>query len=174
MMKKNKLIIIMLCFLCLACGKQKDDGDSVRFKEEYEKYNDEYVSVEISEVNLIKYSTKEEVNQIIQDGTGVIYIGSPRDNVSRKAIDVLLGVAHNTDLEEIYYVDSLDGIEGIDSVEEQRIPMVLFVVDGKIEKYHVGTIEDKTDLSDDELVELYNIYSEGLHTVLGDSCGERC
>lgn len=173
-MKKSKLIIVMLCFLCLACGKKEDTGDSVKFKKEYEKYNEEYVSVEISDVNLIKYSTKEEVNQIIKDGTGVIYIGSPKDNVSRRAVDVLLGVAHNTDLEQIYYVDSLDGIEGIENIEEQRIPMVLFVLEGKIEKYHVGTIEDKTDLSDEELVELYNIYSDGLHVVLGDACDERC
>lgn len=173
-MKKSKFIIIILCFLCLACGKKEENGDSIKFKEEYEKYNEEYVSVEISEVNLIKYSTVEEVNQIIQGGTGVIYIGSPKDNVSRRAVDVLLGVAHNTDLEEIYYVDSLDGILGLEDIEDQRIPIVLFVLDGKIEKYHVGTIEDKTDLSDDELVELYNIYSEGLHTVLGDACDERC
>lgn len=171
-MKKEKLIIIMLCFLCLACGKQEDD--SIKFKKEYEKYNDKYLSLEISEANLIKYSTDDEINQIIQDGTGVIYIGNPKDNISRKAVDVLLGVAHNTDLEQIYYIDHLDGIEGIDEISDLKIPLVLFVVDGEIISYHIGTIEDKVELSDDEVVELYNIYSDGLHQVLGDACDERC
>ncbi|MCI6266527.1 MAG: hypothetical protein MR598_06775 [Erysipelotrichaceae bacterium] len=172
-MKKGKFIVVMLCFLCLACGK-KEEEDSIKFKEEYEKYNDQYIELEISDVNLIQYSNLEEINKIIKDGTGVIYIGSPTDDVSRRAVDVLLGVTHNTDLEKIYYISSMDGIQGIDSIEEKKIPLVLFVLDGEIVSYHIGTIEDKTDLSDDELVQLYNIYSEGVHKVLQDACDERC
>ena len=162
----KKVIMVLFCLLCIGCGKQTEESDSIKFKNEYEGYNEEYISLDISEANLIEYSSLEEINQIIESGTGVIYIGSPKDNLSRKAIDVLLGVTHNTDLDKIYYVDSLDGIKGLDEITDKKMPLVLFVKNGEIVKYHIGTVNDKTELSDDELVELYNDYLEGLQKIL--------
>lgn len=169
----KKIIIMLLCLLCIACEKKEfEENDSVKFKNEYEQYNDEYIALDISEANLIYYSDIDEINQVIQSGTGVIYIGQPEDNVSRKAIDVLLGVTHNTDLDKIYYVNSLDGLtgvnhlEGLEELNAGMIPLVLFVKDGEIVHYHLGTIDNKTELSEDEMIKLYNIYLEGLQKVL--------
>ncbi len=167
----KKLGIIILCLFCCACTKQEPTN---KFKEEYEKYNDEYIKLELEDAKLIQYSTTSEINNIIKNKTGVIYIGSPKDNLSRKVIDILLEVADNTGLEKIYYVDSLDGIEGIDDIENKKIPLVLFILEGKIVNYHIGTIDDKIDLTDDEIIELYNSYSEGIHQVLQDACDESC
>ncbi len=171
---KKKFVVMMLCFLCLGCGKKEELGDSIRFKEEYEQYNEEYISLKISESNLIKYSTVEEVNQIIKEGTGVIYIGSPQDDLSRRVVDILFSVASNTGLEQIYYFDSLDEINGLEDIQDLNIPLVLFVAEGDILSYHIGTIDGKVDLSEDEVVQLYNIYLDGIHQVLGDACDERC
>ena len=35
-------------------------------------------------------------------------------------------------------------------------------------------IDDKVDLSEDETIDLYNIYLEGIHKVLQDACNESC
>lgn len=172
-MKYQKIILILLCFFCLACRKE-EKTDEVLFKEEYENYNNQYISLEISEHNLMKYSSVEEVNHLIQNGTGVIYIGRAADDLSRRVADVLIDVANNTDLDVIYYLKELDGIVGIEEITKEEIPIVLFVLDGKITSYHVGTIEDKVDLSEDEVLQLYNIYMNGIHEVLQDACDERC
>ena len=167
----KKIIIVLLCFICIGCTDKKSSND---FKKEYEKYNDKYLKLSLENAELMRYSTVSEVNKVIKSGTGVIYVGSPKDNVSRKAIDILLGVAHNTDLKEIYYLDSLDGINGIEDIKDVKMPLMLFVVDGKIETYRVGTIDGKTELTDDEVIEIYNVYSEGVRKVLKDACDESC
>ena len=166
-MKKYFFLLLIFVFLCVGCGN-KTIKDSVKFKQEYEQYNGEYLEIEISDANLIAYSDVLEVNNLLKDGTGVVYIGSPKDNVSRRAISVLLDVVLNSGLEKVYYVDTLDGIEDLDGIIEKSIPLVLFVVDGEIVKYHVGTIDNKVDLGDDELVLLYNTYAEGLTLVLSN------
>ena len=63
---------------------------------------------------------------------------------------------------------------GIDEIENKNIPLVLFVLEGKIEAYHVGTIEDKVELSEDETIDLYNSYLDCIHKVLQDACDESC
>lgn len=172
-MKVQKIVLVLLCFFCLACGKEEKTDEGL-FKEEYESYNGQYIDLEISQNNLMKYSTVDEVNTLIQSGTGVVYIGKPDDDLSRKAVDVLIDVANNTDLETIYYLEELDGVVLGTEITEQKVPLVLFVLDGKITSYHVGTIDDKVDLSEDEVIQLYNIYMNGIHEVLQDACDERC
>lgn len=172
-MKFQKIILVLLCFFCLACGKE-EKSDEIQFKEEYESYNGKYIDLEISQNNLMRYSTVDEVNTLIQSGTGVVYIGKPDDDLSRKVADVLIDVANNTDLGVIYYLKELDGVSLLDEITEQKVPLVLFVLDGKITSYHVGTIDGKVDLSDDEVIQLYNIYMNGIHEVLQDACDERC
>ena len=167
---KNYLIVIFVCFICIGCGNKRDVD---RFKAEYEKYNDQYVALDLDDTSIVRYSDVDEVNKIIDSGSGVLFFGSPSDNLSRKVIEILLEVADSTDLENIYYLNSLDGVVGIDDVDK-KIPLVLFVLDGKIVSYKSGTIDDKVELSDDEVIELYNFYSEGVHKVLQDACDEEC
>lgn len=168
----KKLLILVLCLLCCACDNKKETVS--QFKSEYEKYNEEYLALELEDSDLIRYSKVSEINSLIKKGTGVIFFGSPTDNLSRRVIDILLEVADNTGLKEIYYMDTLDGIEGLDSIEGKKLPLVLFVLEGKIVGYRVGTVDDKVDLTDDDIVTLYNQYSEGIHQVLQDACDEAC
>lgn len=174
-MKWKKILIAIICSLCLGCSnKDKELTDSLRFKQEFESVNEEYVTLNLSEHNPIKYGTKSEINHMIQEGTGIIYFGDAQDNLSRRVISVLVDVSENTDIDTIYYYHDLDGIDGLEEISDSKIPLVLFVLEGKIVDYHVGTIEDKVDLSNDELIELSNIYLEGVHAVLQDACDERC
>lgn len=173
-MKKNIVVIfLILMILCLGCSKD-EQTDAMKFKGEYEKYNGELIELNIDEENIIKYVSREEVNKIIKSKTGVIFIGDPSDNLSRVAINLLLEASSSTDLSKIYYIDRLDNIEGLEKIENKKVPLVLNVLDGEVKSYHVGTIEDKDKLTEDEKMELYNIYIEGIHEVLQDSCDERC
>lgn len=168
---KRLLLIVIICFICIGC---KDNKDKNKFQVEYEKYNDNYIKLDLSKGNIVEYSDLDKINSIIGNGSGVIFIGDAKDNLSRRVVDVLLSVADNTGLNKIYYYDSLDGINGIDSIENKKIPLVLFVFEGEVLDYHVGTIDDKVELSEDEVIELYNKYSLGVHKVLNDACDESC
>ncbi len=169
----KKLFFVILILICIGCTNNKV-SDSVKFKREYEKYNNEYLKLDIDEDNIIKYSDVQEINKIISSGTGVIFIGNAKDDISRRVIDILFKVSDSTGLDKIYYIDSLDNIKGMDDISDKKIPIVLFVLDGKIVKYYVGTINDKVDLTSDEEMELYNKYLDGIHEVLQDNCDERC
>lgn len=174
MMKLKNVILIIFCLiLCVGCNNTKKT-DAIKFKEEYEKYNDTKVELEIDEDNIITYGSVDKINKIISSGTGVIFIGDPKDNLSRRALNILLQAADNTDLDIIYYIDSLDEIKGLEDVEKLKVPIVINVLEGDITSYYVGTIDDKEDLTEDEELELYNIYSNGIHEVLQDACDERC
>ena len=172
--KKNiKIIfIICLCLLCIGCTDKNKKTN--KFEQEIKKYNDSNIKVELNNVDIVKYVNKEKINKIIKSDTGVIMIGNTNDDITRRAISVLLDSAGNTDLNTIYYINSIDGIEGIDNIENKNIPLVLFVLDGEILDYHIGTLDNKIDLTEDETIELYNIYSEGIHKVLQDACDESC
>ena len=164
-MKRRNLIIVIICIICCACTNKN------KFKEEYEKYNNEYTKIELEDTSIIKYSNKEEINKIIKEKTGVIYFGNPKDNLSRKAIETLLSAAINTGLDKIYYLETKKEIK---EVENKQIPLVVFVLEGKIVSEHQGTIDNKSNLTEDETIKLYNIYTEGIHQVLQDTCEEEC
>lgn len=170
-MNLKKILLISICLFLISGCSSKEKTDAIKFKEEYEKYNDSKIELEIDENNIITYATTEEINKIIKEKTGVIFIGSPKDNLSRTAIKTLLEASDSTDLTTIYYIDKIDNIEGI---EEKKTPLVLNILEGEIVNYHTGTINDSTNLSEDDELELYNIYLDGIHEVLQDSCDERC
>ena len=167
----KKIFIIILCFFCCSCH---DNSKVNKFQVLYEKYNKSHLKLDLDDVNFFYESNTSDINKVIESGTGVIFLGDPKDDVSRRVVSVLVDVVSNSDLDKIYYFDSLDGIVGLDSVLDKNIPLVLFVLDGKIVSYHVGTIDGKVDLSEDETIELYNQYLEGVHLVLDDACDEEC
>ena len=164
----KKYLIVILC-LFLLCGCKKEEEVKTVIKNEYEKYNSEYYKVEIDDDSIVNKVDADKINSILKSGSGVIFIGNVRDNVTRYALSIFLQVASGTSLDNLYYIDSIDGID-----REVKYGEVLFVHDGNVVSSHVGTIDDKLDLSDEELMELYNIYSDGIHEVLGDTCDERC
>ena len=69
----SSLIILLLC----GCGKKTKEvkTDAIKFKEEYEKLNDEYQKVSIKERNPMIYSTLEEIYDVMDNGSGLIYLG---------------------------------------------------------------------------------------------------
>lgn len=109
---KKLLILVALLTITTSC---KREGDWLRFKEEYEGLNgttsvsgQEYLSINISKDNVIKYSTIDELIHILNSGTGVIYLGYPECSWCRSAVDCLLYAADSTELDTIYYLNMLN------------------------------------------------------------------
>lgn len=122
-MDKKKLIVLGIC-LCLVLGAfyiknmKRDElleEDSIQFKEEYESLNgkmreatnSEYMRIEISEDNPMKYATYSDIKNLITSGTGVIYFGFPECPWCRNAVPVLLDAAKESGINTIYYFNAL-------------------------------------------------------------------
>ena len=113
-MKKETILIITLPILCaiaaiLAYVKLiNTDVDAVKFKNEYESLNEEgYLELNIDKNNPIEYADYDKLLEVIENGTGIIYLGFPECPWCRNALPVLLDVAKDNDIETIYYMNIL-------------------------------------------------------------------
>ena len=168
-MRYVKYLLIVFVIVLSGCSKDNE------FYKEYTKYNnrDNYVDVDIDGDSVFEYYTNDEINDIIKNDSGVIFIGNGEDNLSRVVVNVLDKVVSNTDIDVVYCNNNKDIVSEYIN-EDISIPVVLFVFEGEVSSYHIGTINDSYELSNDEEIELYNIYLEGVHQVLNDVCDERC
>lgn len=99
------LIITLLCLFIVSKPKKK--SDAVKFKEEFEKYNDSSnVVLNIDESNPFVYRDEKEIEKILRKNTGMIYLGNPTDDDSRKVLKTILKLAKENDVNKIYYVNT--------------------------------------------------------------------
>ena len=123
--KKNLFIIIGGIALLFIVGLslwyfgfvniEKINEDAVKFKEEYENYNGSkafgeytYQELEISEDSKINYASVDEVIELLEDGTGLIYLGFPTCPWCRGLIPALLEVVDCSCLENLTYLNVND------------------------------------------------------------------
>lgn len=105
------VVIFIACMLYLFLG---GPNDNLRFKQEYENLNGqknddgkEYLSVDIPKDNLVKYATFDEVMELFDNGTGILYLGFPECPWCRNAISPLISVAKEEEVNQIYYFNAL-------------------------------------------------------------------
>jgi thiol-disulfide isomerase/thioredoxin len=117
----KKIVVIIICVLVLLTSVScyfiffKEKSDAVKFKEEYESLNGvkkdngkTNMSIEISKDNPVKYSTFDDIMDVLDNGTGIIYFGFPECPWCRNAVPVLLEAAKEMEVENIYYFNALD------------------------------------------------------------------
>lgn len=179
----SSLIILLLC----GCStkKQTKETDSVKFKKEYESLNnDKYINVSISDNNHIEYASLDEIIDIIENKTGLIYLGYPESIACRDSIEVLIDAIKQTGLKKVYYLNITH--INIDKKTEEKLEIIkkyvndfeginlIFVKD----KENIGTIssldKDYKQMSDEEKNELLKIYKNSIHQMLDDLCDESC
>ncbi|MBR6690011.1 MAG: hypothetical protein IKL65_01610 [Bacilli bacterium] len=122
-MKKEKMLLICLPILCAIAAIvgylkviNKDTNiDAIKFKEEYEALNGtvvyedlKYSNLNISENNPMKYSNYDELLDIIENKSGVIYLGFPGCPWCRSALPILLEAAKENEINTIYYLNILN------------------------------------------------------------------
>lgn len=112
-MKKLSVLILILCLFGLTACNNKTDAQ--KFKDEYESLNGQnspsgkkYKKLNIDSENPIKYSNYDEVLDVINNGTGIIYFGYPECPWCRTAINVLFETAKDYDIDTIYYMNLKD------------------------------------------------------------------
>ncbi len=108
------LLIIIIAVFGLNKNSNSEVKDAVKFKEEYESLNGqkndngkEYVNISVDEENPFVYASYDEVVDIIENGTGVIYFGFPECPWCRNAVPVLIDAAQELGVDKIYYYNAL-------------------------------------------------------------------
>ena len=106
--KKTKLILLivslvvlvgLLVFVILNEKKDNVSIDAKKFNEEY-KLDDEE--------NVFVYRSAEEIIKILENGTGVVYLGFPECPWCTAYVKILNEVAKEEGLEKIYYYNILE------------------------------------------------------------------
>lgn len=106
------LITILALIGILIFSNQQNDG--LKFKKEYENLNGEksasgkeYLELNIPKDNKIYYASYEEVMDVLDHGTGIIYFGFPECPWCRNAVPALLEATEETSIDKIYYFNAL-------------------------------------------------------------------
>lgn len=145
----NKVLIclIVLVFI-ISLGLfvfSLNNNDSKKFSKEYPTVTDE---------NVFVYSDINEIIELLDDGTGVIYLGFPECQWCQAYVPMLNEVAKEKGIEEIHYfniredrkentkgyqeiVDELDDILDLDEEKNPRVyvPYIVVVEDGEVVGY---------------------------------------
>jgi thiol-disulfide isomerase/thioredoxin len=102
---------------CSASGAGAPDADAEKFKHEYEILNDQtvpdgehqYRAIEIPADNPFVYIDGDRAKELLEGGTGVLYMGFPECPWCRTLLPVLLDAQKATGYAgEIYYYNALD------------------------------------------------------------------
>lgn len=149
MNKKVKYIILGVLLLLIASLvvyfvfiKKDNNTDNIKFSKEY---------TSVSKDNVFVYRSKDEIINILEHGTGIVYFGYPECPWCMAYVPLLNEIAKNEGIEKIYYyniredrknntefyqkvVSILNDYLNYDEEGKKRIfvPNVTFVKEGKI------------------------------------------
>ena len=163
-MKNNKLmvlaVILSAVLLVLTLFYKKEDiiKDNVKFSKEYS---------EVSKNNVFEYKTIDEIIKIMENGTGIVYLGFPECKWCQAYVKYLDNAAKEVGIEKIYYFNILEDRKNntkeyqkivsilneflqYDNEGNKRIyvPNVSFHIDGKVIGVDYETSLDTHNLSD--------------------------
>ena len=154
------IAIAVSLFLALRNNKEEDMSDAERFAQEY---------TQVSDNNVFLYRNAEEIVRILENGTGVVYLGFPECKWCQKYVTYLNEVALDNDITRIYYLDILE--DRTNNTEEYQeivslldeyleydeegnkrvfVPAVIVVDRGEIVGFDDETSLDTHDLDDPE------------------------
>ena len=124
-MKKITIAIIAIIILGIvgfATYKLIKKEDPTPTQTDAQKFASEYT--EIDEDNIFVYRKSEEIIKILENGSGVVYIGFKECKWCQQYITYLHDVATSVGLEKIFYLDILEEREN-NSENYQRIVEIL-------------------------------------------------
>ena len=93
------VLVIVLCLLVCFFIKKDKVSDNIKFSKEY---------TSISEDNIFVYRSKEEIINILEHGTGIVYLGFPECPWCAAYVPYLNEVAKDNDVEKVYYYNILN------------------------------------------------------------------
>lgn len=188
MSKKIILIISIICtFLLIGCTKEETDAE--KFAKEYTK---------VTNYNYFVYRESEEIIKILENGTGVVYLGFPECKWCQAYVPILNEVADMEGLDKIYYYDILEDRKNnteeyqkmvkllsdylqYDDEGNKRIyvPAIVFVSKGEIVGFDDETSYDTKGFeepeeywTEDEKSDLKEKLTLSINKVLNNKCTE--
>ena len=88
-------------------------ADEHRFKTEYEELNNKkndkgkkYPTVHLPKDNNVTYASFDDVMNLLDDGTGILYLGFPECPWCRNALPVLIDAAKKSEVDNVYYFNA--------------------------------------------------------------------
>ncbi|MBQ9072056.1 MAG: hypothetical protein IJY25_02750 [Bacilli bacterium] len=167
-MKKKVLIIALILVVVLGLGvffaikayKEANMTDAEKFAKEY---------TEVSDDNVFVYRDIDEIIQIMEEGTGIVFLGFPECDWCQAYVKYVDEVAKEMEIEEVYYYnikedreDNTKEYQKIVELLEERlqkddegnsrvyVPNVSFHADGKLVGNNCETSLDTKGLDDPE------------------------
>lgn len=121
-MKKKIIIILSIVILLLGgfviyktISNNNVDSDNERFAKEYSSVDND---------NVFAYKDMEEIIKILENGTGVVYLGFPECPWCTAYVKYLNEVALSNDVEVIYYHNVLEDRQN-NTLEYQKVVSIL-------------------------------------------------
>lgn len=104
MKKRNIIFIVIIILICaitlLFLGlNNKKITDQEKFAKEY---------TEITSDNVFVYRSIDDIIKILENGTGIVYLGFPECKWCQRYVKYLDEVSKETNIEKIYYFDILE------------------------------------------------------------------
>lgn len=117
---KKKLFMILLVTISMfgltGCNTKTESKDALKFKEEYESFNDKsndyfsYRELNIDKDNPFVFSTDSEIVKKIENKESfIVYFGDPQCPWCRSVIEQAIKSAKENKIDKIYYVRFWDG-----------------------------------------------------------------
>lgn len=192
MNKKVKYIILGVLLLLIASLvvyfvfiKKDNNTDNIKFSKEY---------TSVSKDNVFVYRSKDEIINILEHGTGIVYLGYPECPWCMAYVPLLNEIAKNEGIEKIYYyniredrknntkfyqkvVSILNDYLDYDEEGKKRIfvPNITFVKEGKIifNDNETSLISDKVP-SEYWTEEKKNLFNEKLRKNINELLDDVC
>ncbi len=192
MNKKVKYIILGVLLILIASLvvyfvfiKKDNNTDNIKFSKEY---------TSVSKDNIFVYRSKEEIINILEHGTGIVYLGFPECPWCEAYVVLLNEIAKNEGIEKIYYynikedrddntkfyqkvVSILNDYLNYDEEGKKRIfvPNITFVKEGKIifNDNETSLISDKVP-SEYWTEEKKNLFNEKLRKNINELLDDVC
>lgn len=100
------LIIVGLVAFMITDKKEEKKDPKVTEKTDAQKFAEEYTKV--TEDNVFVYASAEEIIKVMENGTGVVYLGFPECPWCQAYVVYLNEVAKEVGIEKIYYYNILE------------------------------------------------------------------
>ena len=88
------VLLILLLLISVYFIFIKKENDNIKFSKEYNS---------VTKENIFVYKTKEEILNILEHGTGIVYFGYPECPWCMAYVPLLNEIAMNEGIEKIYY-----------------------------------------------------------------------
>jgi len=165
------LLLVFMVFVGIIAFRDKkieDDNkptsvseDAIKFKEEYESLNGvvnesngkKTKELSISTTNPVDILTEEETISLLEDGTGILYLGFPECPWCRSMLPVLLNTLDNTSIDKLYYLNIYELRSVLELNKKNKVEVVrkgtdsyykmLELMDEYLEPYYLTSEDDK-------------------------------